>query len=469
MKKIVILGAGPAGLGAAWRLSELSNFSNNNWELYEGENYAGGLSSSHIDDKGFTWDLGGHVQFSHYGTFDKMMDFLLGEDGWIYHERESWVWICDRFVPYPFQNNIHRLPDEEKWKCLQGLIELYKHKPEKKPANFEEWILSTLGRGIAELFMFPYNFKVWAYPPSSMQSSWQGERVAVADLERVTKNIIFNTDDVSWGPNNRFRFPKHGGTGAIWRSLAAKLPGEKLHWNHKVCRIDSDKKKIYFENGNNTDYDILINTIPLDQFINMSDLKQFRDVTKKLTYSSTHVIGLGLKGKPSENLEKKCWMYFPESKSPCFRVTVFSHYSPNNSADISKYWSLMGEVSESPVKPVNREKVVEDTIQGFLNTKLIESKDQVYSTWYKRIEYGYPVPCLTRDEAIKILLPELMKYDIYSRGRFGAWKYEVANQDHAFMQGWECINYLLYGTPELTLWYPDLVNRGHNLLGKNWY
>ena len=224
MKKIVILGAGPTGLGAAWRLEELNH---NSWELFEAENHPGGLSASFEDEKGFTWDLGGHVQFSHYGTFDKMMEFLLGKDGWWYHERESWVWMRNRFVPYPFQNNIHRLPEREKWQCLKGLIELYKNPPTKKPENFEEWILSTLGRGIADIFMLPYNFKVWAYHPSEMQSSWLGERVAVADLERVTKNIIFNTDDVSWGPNNTFQFPKYGGTGAIWQAMAKKTAGRK--------------------------------------------------------------------------------------------------------------------------------------------------------------------------------------------------------------------------------------------------
>ncbi|HPZ08965.1 MAG TPA: FAD-dependent oxidoreductase [Candidatus Eremiobacteraeota bacterium] len=464
MKHIVILGAGPGGLGAAWRLRELSYDS---WELYEGENYAGGLASSHKDEKGFTWDLGGHVQFSHYGTFDKMMDYLLGEDGWIYHERESWVWLLDRFVPYPFQNNIHRLPTEAKWECLQGLIELYKDKQQKKPADFEEWILSTLGKGIGKYFMLPYNFKVWAYKPSIMDYRWLGERVAVADLERVSKNIIFNTDDVSWGPNNRFRFPKFGGTGAIWRALAGKLPAGKIHMEHRVCRIETEKKRIHFENGKSTGYDLLITTIPLDQFIEMSDLKY--DSVKDLTYSSTHVIGLGLYGKAPAHLNKKCWMYFPESNCPFYRVTVFSHYSPNNSADISKYWSLMGEVSESPCKAVESEKVVEDTIKGMINTRLIESEDYVYNTWHRRLEYGYPIPCLKRDKVLKALLPDLMKKDIYSRGRFGAWKYEVANQDHAFMQGWECVNYILYDVPELTLWYPDVVNKGHELLGKSWY
>lgn len=112
MKRIplLIIGAGPTGLGAAWRAHELGR---EDWLLAEGAEHAGGLAASFVDERGFTWDVGGHVQFSHYVYFDQVMDRLLGRDGWLEHDRESWVWMRGRFVPYPFQNNIHRLPAEE--------------------------------------------------------------------------------------------------------------------------------------------------------------------------------------------------------------------------------------------------------------------------------------------------------------------------------------------------------------------
>ncbi|WP_332369497.1 hypothetical protein [Spirosoma telluris] len=138
------------------------------------------------------------MQFSHYKYFDDLMLKALGEDGWLSHQRESWVWIENRFVPYPFQNNIKYLTPETMWKCLEGIIHNYKFPTNQKPANFREWILATFGAGLAETFMFPYNFKVWAYPPEDMNAVWVGERVAVTDLQRVTKNIIFDQDDFSW-------------------------------------------------------------------------------------------------------------------------------------------------------------------------------------------------------------------------------------------------------------------------------
>src|SRR5438094_9584005 len=87
--KILILGGGPAGLGAAWRLKKLGH---RDWQLLEANDYAGGLASSFRDENGFFWDIGGHVQFSHYEYFDALMHELIPKDQWLIHERESWMW-----------------------------------------------------------------------------------------------------------------------------------------------------------------------------------------------------------------------------------------------------------------------------------------------------------------------------------------------------------------------------------------
>ncbi len=455
--RILILGAGPTGLGAAHRLKEIGY---TNWLLAEKSTEAGGLAGSVVDENGFTWDLGGHVQFSHYKYFDDLMDDLLGQDGWLHHERESWVWLRDRFVPYPFQMNIRRLPKEEMKECVAGLVRLYKNPPAKKPANFGEWIDATFGEGLAKVFMRPYNFKVWAYPVEDMNHTWVGERVAITDLEKVLNNIFDETDAVSWGPNNTFRFPVKGGTGAVWRECARRLPAENVRYGAEAVKVNTAAKEVTFADGTVEKYDLLMNTAPLDTFLNMSDLPHLAEKAKGLKYSSTHIYGIGLKGKPRADVSKKCWMYFPEDNCPFYRVTVFSNYSPNNVPDINQHWSLMAEVSESPVKPVlaTPEERLEETIQGMLNTRLIESRDDIISTWQIRLPHGYPTPSVERDGIIFDILPELDKLDVGSRGRFGAWRYEVANQDHSLMQGVEWVNHVLYRADELTLWHPNVVN-----------
>jgi protoporphyrinogen oxidase len=452
--RLVILGSGPTGLGAGLRAKQLGL---DKFEIFERSSHVGGLASSFQDEKGFTWDIGGHVQFSHYQYFDELMVRALGEK-WLHHQRESWVWIEGRFVPYPFQNNIRHLSPQSRWKCLQGLIELYREAPGGRPANFGQWIDRTFGKGLAEVFMRPYNFKVWAYPPEELDFGWVGERVAVTDLEKVLYNVLHEKDDLSWGPNNTFQFPFRGGTGAVWESVADMVGRDRIALNAEAVRIDPKAKRVYFAGGREAEYDVLISTIPIDQLVDLAGLDHLKPQAAKLKYSSSHVIGVGLAGKPPAALSKKCWMYFPENDCPFYRVTVFSNYSPNNVPDIERYWSLMGEVSESPHKPVDAKTVVQQTVDGMRKTNLIDKNSEVVSTWHHCAKYGYPTPALGRDAALNAIQPELEKQDIYSRGRFGGWKYEVSNQDHSLMQGVELINWLVHGSPEVTYPFPNVAN-----------
>ena len=461
----LIIGAGPTGLGAAWRLEQRAI---HDWIILEAGHAPGGLARSIVDEHGFTWDLGGHVQFSHYEMFDQLMDDLLGVDGWLYHDRESWVWIRNRFVPYPFQLNLHRLPEEERDTCLRGLEQAAAatSSAHPLPSNFGEWIARTFGPGIGDIFMRPYNQKVWARDPEVMDWRWIGDRVAVADVARVKDNLRLHRDDVSWGPNNRFRFPRHGGTGAVWQALATQLirhapssQPSRLMYGAAVRHVDTTARRVALADGREFRYEQLISTMPLDRLIAMSDLaRDLRPAASDLEYSSTHVIGIGLKGEAPATLSQKCWMYFPEANCPFYRVTHFSHYSPNNVPDPSSQWSLMAEVSESTHRPVDGSRVAADVVRGLLATALIRSEADVHHVWHTRLEYGYPVPSLHRDRGLGGIQTMLAARDVFSRGRFGAWKYEVSNQDHSFAQGVEAVDAWLDGAEEVTLRRPDEVN-----------
>jgi UDP-galactopyranose mutase len=74
----------------------------------------------------------------------------------------------------------------------------------------------------------------------------------------------------------------------------------------------------------------------------------------------------------------------------------------------------------------------------------------VASEWTHSLERGYPVPTVRRDDVLAYVQPQLKELGIYSRGRFGGWRYEVSNQDHSFMQGVESIDHILTGEPEWT-------------------
>lgn len=457
--RVVILGAGPTGLGAAYRLEE-AGFEN--FVLVEATDRAGGLAASYLDDSGFTWDVGGHVQFSHYVYYDDLLDRALG-DAWLWHERESWVWIRKRFVPYPFQNNIHRLDSSDRDRLLAGMVAAVAERDVRSepPANFREWIRMTSGEALGEFFLYPYNFKVWAYPPEMLGTSWLGERVAVPDVDRVRENIRLQRDDVSWGPNNRFRYPLRGGTGAIWSGVAALLDQSRHRYKTSVERVDAGSKHVILSSGEVLPYDVLISTMPLDTLVKRTAGldSALAAVASRLVYSASHIVGVGLRGPQPATLSKKCWMYFPEEHSPYYRVTVFSNYSPYNVPD-DECWSLMAEVAESHLKHVDAERVGQEVVAALKRDELLPLDASIESVWHMRADHGYPTPFVGRDEILAVLNDALEQRSIYSRGRFGAWRYEVSNQDHACMQGVELAERLLGVGEEVTVRDPARANSG---------
>lgn len=319
-----------------------------------------------------------------------------------------------------------------------------------------------------------------------MQCQWLGERVAAPDVKRVTQNVILGKTAGNWGPNATFRFPARDGTGGIWIAVANTLPKSNTRFGDHgaVTKVDADSKKVTLKDGTVVNYQKLISTMAVDSLVQFMGDEKLTKLSKGLFYSSTHVIGVGIRGERPERIGDKCWLYFPEDDCPFYRATIFSNYSPYNQpqkdaklptlqlADGSKpssseakegpYWSIMLEVSESSMKAVDQKNLLRDSIQGLINTEMIMPNDEIVSTYHRRFDHGYPTPSLEREGVLKELLPALQDKDIWSRGRFGSWRYEVGNQDHSFMLGVEAADNIVNGAVELTLNYPDFVNGRQN-------
>lgn len=476
--RIVILGAGPTGLGAAYRLKELGH---DNFVVLDRNPYIGGLATSFTDPQGFTWDIGGHVMFSHYTYYDRCFDALMGDE-YTLNNRESWVRMFERWVPYPFQNNIRYLPKQAAFECIAGLVRAQSGRGKvtspQAAKNFGEFIDAVFGDGIAEHFMRPYNYKVWAYPPERMNKQWIGERVAVIDVERALKNLVLGTDDFGWGPNNQFKFPLKGGTGEFYRRFGPGLgldnagretPHSKVRLNTRVEKIDLDAKVVHLVGGGREPFDVLVSTMPLDRLCGdvltsereAPALREVAGDAAGLLHSGGYMVGIGLKSRrPGAGTpDTKSWMYFPEPNCPFYRVTYLSNYSPYMTPDKDNYYSLLCEVSESPAKPTvgqegkNQDGVVDACIDGLENAGLLEpgERHNIVSRWCYYADYSYPTPSVERDGILSRVIPWLERRGVYSRGRFGMWKYEVANTDHSLMQGVELVNRLALGDAETTI------------------
>ena len=214
------------------------------------------------------------------------------------------------------------------------------------------------------------------------------------------------------------------------------------------------KKEVRFTDGEIVKYDILISTMPLDKLCNdvlNGDVPRgIKKATSSLRHSGGYMVGVGIK-QPCPST--KSWMYFPEDNCPFYRVTYLSNYSPYMTPEHGKYYSLLTETSYSEFKPEDKETIVDRTIKGLINSGVITQKDQddIVDTWLFDAKYSYPTPSVERDSILAQAIPFLEQHDIYSRGRFGMWKYEVANTDHSLMQGVELINRLLHGEAEQTI------------------
>lgn len=434
-KRIVIIGAGPTGLGAGHRLKELGY---TNFQVLEKERYAGGLSASFKDSKGFIWDLGGHVLHSHFPYFDRVLASNLKNQRYS-HIRQSWIWCQKTLIPYPFQNNIHLLPLPVFLNCLWGILK----KPKDKNAkNFLGYINDSFGKGIAEYFMIPYNQKIWGYPLSKMSTSWLGEKVSPINTPKIFKNTLTRSKISNWGPNSLFIYPANG-TGQLWKNIAKNINKENIIYNCEIEKIDPAKKLIYLKNSIQK-YDILISTLPVDQLVKKLTQKPnwLLNKSRNLIHNTVFFVGIGLKKKIRN---KMCWVYFPQKEIPFYRITFLSNYSPKIAPPAHS--SILTETTSKV--PPNPKKVV----SGLISAKILDEFDRnkIISIWTKKAEYAYPIPTQNRDASLRKIQKYLESVSIFSRGRFGAFKYEISNMDYSFMQGVEIVDRILLNKKE-TVW-----------------
>ncbi|HTO86691.1 MAG TPA: FAD-dependent oxidoreductase [Thermoanaerobaculia bacterium] len=446
MRGTVILGAGPTGLGAAYRLTERGE---TDFEIYERAPRVGGLATSFEDSKGYTWDVSGHIIFSGYPYFNAFLDKMLGKQGVRRIDRESWIKFEDRYVRYPFQNHLSSLPEEAMLECLIGLIQSQTIDRDRAFTNFEEWVLAKFGAGVSKHFMVPYNLKVWSTPLARMGFYWIAERVAVVDWKKALESTISHkvTD---WGPNATFGYPATRGTLGLWIAVLPHI-GDRVRYRKRAVSIDEDRREIEFADGSKRRYDRLLTTLPLTTLV--PRLKQapaaVRSAAEKLLFNRLFTVGVGL-ARPSPST--KNWIYFPNPKTPFYRMTYLSNYSPDivPGGDTSRYCSLLCETTYSRFRPLPEGDFVKAVLEGLVDEAILERADleRIESAYLIHAGHAYPIPSIDRNEALDVIQPYLESKEIYSRGRFGSWKYEIGNQDHSLMQGVELVDRWLDGTPE---------------------
>jgi hypothetical protein len=191
--------------------------------------------------------------------------------------------------------------------------------------------------------------------------------------------------------------------------------------------------------------------MPIDQLVWAIDRcpDGLREAADALEHSGVRMVGVGYELALADD---RSWLYFPEPSVPFYRVTNFAKYAAANvpGADTARFRSYLTETSYSDQRALAAG-LPDRVREGLVAVELVDAGAPVASVHEVDIEYAYPIPTLERDAALSTIQPWLQEHAIYSRGRFGSWRYEIGNMDHAVKMGIDVARLLLEGRPE-ELW-----------------
>jgi UDP-galactopyranose mutase len=467
MSKTVILGAGPAGLSAAYHLASTGSPCKEKSVLIEKEDRVGGLARSKVIN-GFVFDYAGHIFFTQdkyaFNLFKKLL-----KDNINFRNRDAWVYSKNVYTRYPFQANTYGLPKDVIMECIIGLVDatlrhaqdkgnlspqllsgdgrrnvvartLSGAKRTKQPEHFEEWINATFGKGIARHFMKPYNKKVWAFPLNRMTYEWIADRVMMPDVREVIDGAV-KSREVEFGPNSKFAYPLKGGSQAFADSFLPHLNGTDVLLNSEVVGIDIKEKVIAIKQSPVTShqspvtykeiiYDKVISSLPLPQLISLCNKvpKVVKRAAEELEFTSVYCVNLGIN---HPEITEKTWIYYPEKDIVFQRLFVQSNTSPYVTPKGSS--SITAEISYSKYKKVGKEGLIERVIDDLLRIKFIQKVSDIVVSDLLDIKYGYIIFEKERKRKVDIIHRFLKVNNIIPIGRFGEWEYY--NMDHSILSG----------------------------------
>lgn len=435
--RIVIIGGGPAGCGAAWALHRAGY---ENWRLYEATDRLGGISGSVTDQQGFTWDYGAHLLFGSNPVFFDFIKEMLGGQI-LRHQRMNFAFVHGRFIPFPFERNLTMLGTE---KCVNCLIDLVRTAPQG-PSNFSEYLLEGFGEAICRDYLIPYNEKLWRTPLETMSLDWLRDRVPSPDMRMAVRNVVRRTIDVQWGPNATFRYPQIGGSGAPYQTFAERIENH-LTLSERIEDIWNGQLLTEWARSSDS-YDLLISTIPLPALVSRIGTSSDAMMTSASALRATNVLAVGFGLERPARLDQ-LGIYIPDPEICFSRLTHLPYLSPAlvPGGDTARFSSILVEVpynEQYPLPDDPIERCFRD-LQS-LGQLPVRGREWLLSTWSHYIEPAYPVPLLGRDKHLDHILPLLEAQGIYSVGRFGSWRYELGNMDHSFMAGYSAAQRILGG------------------------
>ena len=406
--KNLILGAGISGLSIA-------NFlKNEDYLILEREDQVGGYCRS-VKQDGFVWDYAGH--FFHFSQPENKLFFedVLSGNQIVSCKKNTKIYYGDRYIDYPFQCNIHQLPQQEFIDCLYDLY--FKNNTSENYSTFKDMLYGKLGKSISEKFLIPYNEKLYACDMDMLDSSAMGRFFPNVTFEDVVRNFK-KSEFESY--NNTFIYPRDGAQSII-DFLGKQLDENKIYLNSVIKRIDIDEK-VVTTNSCEYEYDNLISTIPFPKFLELACYCN-ESTLRSLTYNKVLVFNLGF-DKPA-NDAKYHWVYIPDKTYNFYRIGFYNNIVPSDR--LSMYIEIGFKYDES----VDVEGEKTKTLSNLKRMGIIDNQKLV-SYHYVVMDPAY-VHVSQSSEALKQnVFPELEKKNVHFIGRYGRWTY--CSMEDCFIQ-----------------------------------
>lgn len=403
-EKIIILGAGVAGLAAA----ECLNQENLMASVYEQEKTYGGLCNSFLI-KGFTFDTFAHI------SFDPNTEKWLEERTPYYtHMPEALNFDNGRWIRHPVQNNLYTLPVDERVELIKGFIN---RDSKMVPENYAQWLQKIYGKCFAEKYPYRYTRKYWTVDPERLEMNWAKGRLYEPDIEEVLFGAMTeSTPGVHY--SKEAHYPKKGGFKAFLKPMAEN---SHIVYNKRAKEIDMEEKMIFFYDGSIENYDRLITTIPLPELCSM--IRRVPDYIKKaankLEYTSGVMVSLGF-NRP--DISPALWYYIYDEDIFPARVYSPDWKSKNNVPE--GYSAIQAEIYYSAYHPLKEplEIVLEKSINQLLKLGLFQEKEIILKD-IRMKKYANIMFTPEIYEARKQIHQYLDTKGVFYAGRFGEWDY----------------------------------------------
>lgn len=461
LQKLLIIGAGPAGLGCAYELAVRNRSKKIKIIIIDKNKEIGGLSRT-VHYKGFYFDIGPHRFYTKNKEILSLWKKTL-EKEFIEIKRLTRILYKNKlfFYPIKIKEVLFKLGILESFQIILSFFSAKLFLKKLKPKTFEEWIIKNFGKKLYQIFFKTYTEKVWGIPCSQINHEWAAQRIKNLNFTEVIKTAIFNKKTKkAKSLIDKFYYPVYG-AGRMYDKIASliKKNGVDVNLENNVVKINHKNNRIISVEYKNKNHlikviktDFLFSSMPLTHFIfslNPKPEKKIIEAAKKLFYRDHITVNLIVK---NENIFPDNWIYVHSPEVKMARITNYRNFSSRmlkkgfSSLSI-EYFAFKGD----KIWQMNDNQLINLAINEMIQTKLLIKKE-VIDGFVIRETDSYPFYYLNYKKYFNILKDYVDQFNnLYLIGRGGMYKYN--NMDHSLYSGILAARNYLSAKKKYNLWY----------------